>query len=168
MSSGHEDHSQALEGWKQEAAVLARRKKWDERFLTLASDVAGWSKDPSTQVGAVIVDTECRVLSLGYNGFPRGIDDSVERLGNRETKYSLIVHAEANAILNAPASSVLEGATIYVTHAPCAECAKTIIQAGIERVVYSERLVNWGDSQGLALELFDEVGMSVSMPSEEG
>ena len=79
---------------------------WDKRFLELASVVGSWSKDPSTKVGAVIVNENKQIVSMGYNGFPRGVRDDY-RLENRETKYNLIVHAEANAIIHAKES--LEG-----------------------------------------------------------
>lgn len=106
---------------------------WDKRFLELASVVGGWSKDPSTKVGAVIVNENKQIVSMGYNGFPRGVKDDY-RLENRETKYNLIVHAEANAIIHAKES--LEGCTIYTDpFMPCSKCAGLIIQSGIKRVV---------------------------------
>ena len=113
------------------------QKKWDLRFLKLAEMVAGWSKDPSTQVGAVLVDDDRRVLSVGYNGFPRGVEDADYRLKDRETKYAFIVHAEVNAIF--AAGSLARGATLYVwptfTDAGvCNECAKVVIQAGVGKI----------------------------------
>lgn len=106
---------------------------WDKRFLELASVVGSWSKDPSTKVGAVIVNENKQIVSMGYNGFPRGVKDDY-RLENRETKYNLIVHAEANAIIHAKES--LEGCTIYTDpFMPCSKCAGLIIQSGIKRVV---------------------------------
>lgn len=108
-------------------------KQWDRRFLELSDHIAGWSKDPRTKVGAVIVDGKKRVVSLGYNGFPRGVDDSPERYEDRATKHLLVAHAERNALDNAPL--MVEGCTLYVTLCPCNECAKSIIQKGISRVV---------------------------------
>ena len=108
-------------------------KLWSYRFLELAETVATWSKDPSTKVGSVIVDSKRRVLSLGYNGFPRGVEDSVERYKDRDTKLLLVCHAERNALDNSPGS--VEGATLYATLFPCNECCKSIIQRGIKRVV---------------------------------
>jgi dCMP deaminase len=105
---------------------------WHSRFMSLAQHVSTWSKDPSTKVGAVIVGERCVVLGLGYNGFPRGVEDSAERLADKPTKYKLVVHAEANAILNASAS--VRGATLYATKSPCSECCKLIVQSGIEEV----------------------------------
>ncbi|MBQ1447774.1 MAG: dCMP deaminase family protein, partial [Erysipelotrichaceae bacterium] len=97
-------------------------------------------KDPNTQVGACIVDAEHKVVSIGYNGFPRGIKDSLLPWGRDgkflETKYPYVVHAELNAILNSPRS--LKGTTLYVSLFPCNECAKAIIQAGISKVVYED------------------------------
>ena len=109
--------------------------KWDGRFMDLANFVASWSKDPSTQVGAVIANANTkRVVSMGFNGFPAGVEDSEDRLETREIKYEMVVHAEANALLfTGPAA---EGCTLYVTPLPpCARCAVLIIQAGISRVV---------------------------------
>jgi dCMP deaminase len=111
--------------------------KWDKRFMTMASLMACWSKDPSSQIGAIIVNDERRILATGYNGFPKGIEDTEERLNNRELKYPLIVHAETNALMNALYSGVsVKDASIYVYGLPvCPECAKLIIQSGIRRVV---------------------------------
>lgn len=110
--------------------------KWDERFLRLAEQVSSWSKDPSTQTGAVIVDKSIRVVSLGFNGFPTGISDD-DRLNNRDEKYPIIIHAEINAQLFANRN--LEGCTIYTyPFQPCARCASVLIQAGINRVVSPE------------------------------
>lgn len=106
---------------------------WDERFLNLADHVSQWSKDPRTKVGAVIVDQKKRVISLGYNGFPRGVEDTPERYDDRPTKHLFVAHAERNALDNSPMS--VEGCTLYVPLVPCSECAKSIIQKGIARVV---------------------------------
>lgn len=106
---------------------------WDTRFLDLAGHVAAWSKDPSTKVGCVLVDGKRRVVAMGYNGFPRGVDDAVARYADRPTKYLMVQHAEANAVLNATAA--VEGCTAYVTHMCCANCAGLLIQAGVKRIV---------------------------------
>lgn len=108
-------------------------KKWHYRFLELAETVADWSKDPSTKVGSVIVDSKRRVIGLGYNGFPRGIEDLQERYKDRDIKYLFVCHAERNALDNAPGS--VEGSTLYATLFPCNECCKSIIQRGITKVV---------------------------------
>ena len=112
---------------------------WDEYFMGVALLAAQRSKDPSTQVGACIVDEENRILSTGYNGFPKGCSDD-EFPWNRdenagETKYQYVVHGELNAILNASGKN-LAGSKLYVGLFPCNECAKAIIQSGIKEVVY--------------------------------
>ena len=112
---------------------------WDEYFMGVAILAAQRSKDPSTQVGACIVDTDNRILSTGYNGFPKGCSDD-EFPWNRdesegETKYQYVVHGELNAILNASGKN-LTGAIVYVGLFPCNECAKAIIQSGIKEVIY--------------------------------
>ena len=111
--------------------------KWDHRFMRLAREISTWSKDPSSKIGAVIVNDERRILATGYNGFPRGIADTDERLNDREQKYPRIIHAEMNSLMNALYSGVsVKGATIYVYGLPvCSECTKSVIQAGISRVV---------------------------------
>jgi dCMP deaminase len=138
--------------------------KWDERYLSLAKEVSTWSKDPSTQVGAVTVGGKKEVLSQGFNGFPRGINDD-ERYHDRETKYKFVVHAEMNAIYNATYSGTsLDGATLYVYGLPiCSECAKGIIQVGIKKVVVekSKELDNWNDSVKLSKAMFDEAGVQL-------
>lgn len=116
---------------------------WDEYFILVASLTAMRSKDPSTQVGACIVSSDNRILSVGYNGTPNGYKDSYfpwDREGEElETKYPYVVHAERNAILNYRGSNKdLEGAKIYVDLFPCNECAKEIIQVGIKEVYYLE------------------------------
>ena len=113
---------------------------WDEYFMGVAILASKRSKDPSTQVGACIVDATRRILSTGYNGFPYGCSDDEypwtrENENICETKYPYVVHAELNAILNAHGTS-LKNATIYVDLFPCNECAKAIIQCGIAEVVY--------------------------------
>ncbi len=111
---------------------------WDEYFMGLAHLSALRSKDPSTQVGACIVNKSKKVVGIGYNGLPTGCDDDEfpwERDGDTlNTKYVYVVHAELNAILNSTTS--LDGCTLYVSLFPCNECAKAIVQSGIKRVVY--------------------------------
>lgn len=108
-------------------------QKWHNRFLDLAKLISGWSKDPSTKVGAVIVDKNKRIVSVGYNGFPKGVDDD-HRLHDRESKYLMIVHGEMNAILFANKS--LEDCTLYTyPFMPCPRCSSMIIQTGIKTVI---------------------------------
>ena len=112
---------------------------WDEYFMGVALLSAKRSKDPSTQVGACIVNKDKRIIAIGYNGFPKGCEDDVFPWGKDDsnqlnTKYPYVVHAEANAILNS--NSSLKGSKLYVTLFPCNECAKLLIQSGIEEIVY--------------------------------
>jgi len=129
--------------------------KWSTRFMAMAEHVATWSKDPSTQVGCVIVDKQNRVVSVGFNGFPRGIKDLAERYNDKETKYLFVAHAERNALDNAPLS--VEGCTLYSPLLPCNECAKSIIQKGITKVVSYEPTedrpyLNWDITKQMFLE----------------
>ena len=111
---------------------------WEEYFMGLAHLSGLRSKDPNTQVGAVIVDENNRVVSIGYNGFPSGVSDDEFPWGREggvlDTKYAFVVHAELNAILNSQRS--VRGCTLYASLFPCNECAKAIIQSGIRRIVY--------------------------------
>ena len=136
--------------------------KWDKRFLEMAKLVASWSKDPSTQVGAVAVRNR-NVIAQGYNGFPRGMDDDPQYYNDRPLKYRLIVHAEMNAIYNAAENGVsLKDSTLYVYGLPvCNDCAKGLVQAGIKRIVTPEQDVpkNWQDSVRDSALMFDEVGI---------
>lgn len=109
-------------------------EKWDRRYLELSAFVAQWSKDPSTKVGAVVVDENRMVVALGFNGMPRRILDLPDRYLEKNTKYAMIVHGEINAILCAPRS--VRGCTLYTyPFAPCSVCASIIVQTGIARVV---------------------------------
>lgn len=139
--------------------------KWTGRYLRLAKEVGSWSKDPSTQVGAVVIGSKGQVLSQGYNGFPRGIGDSNARLQDRQSKYKYIVHAEMNAIYNATYNGVsLDGATLYVSGLPvCGECAKGVIQVGIKEVVTEKMDVpeKWKESCEEAKKLLEEAGVKV-------
>ena len=139
-------------------------EKWDRRFLELAGTVAQWSKDPSTKVGAVIVDDKNRVVSMGFNGFPRGTSDAEQRYGDRELKLKQIIHAEINAILFAKQD--LAGYTLYVTPlSPCAQCASAIIQSGISRVVSLPPRVDskWADDIALAELHFHEASVDFQL-----
>lgn len=133
--------------------------KWDARFLNLAEHVAQWSRDPSTQVGAVIVRPNKTIASIGYNGFPRGVDDSPARYADRDAKYKFVVHAEANAIV--AAQELLEGFAIFTwPFPPCSDCAGLIVQSGIKYVVAPkpsrEQIERWGDSFMIAETIFIE------------
>lgn len=137
--------------------------KWDRRFLRVAKEVASWSKDPSKQIGAVYVSGDRRILATGYNGFPRGIEDSDYRYEDRETKYKFVAHAEMNGIYNATYNGQsLKDSTCYVWGLPvCSECAKGLIQVGVTRVVMSANEIpdNWRDSFSESTRMFREVGI---------
>ena len=108
---------------------------WPARYLELAQFAARWSKDPSTKVGSVIFRDDGSIISLGYNGFARGVFDAPEKLADRELRLKLTIHAEENAILAAGRNGTpLHGAKIVVTHHPCARCASKIVQSGIREV----------------------------------
>lgn len=140
---------------------MSDTQKWDVRFLQLASLVSNWSKDPSTKVGAVIVDKKNRIISIGFNGFPRGAKDD-HRLNIREAKYKLVIHAEENAVLNA--TSPLENCTIFLTHPPCNHCAGVLKQVGISRVVFeepsSEFKSRWNFKE--IIDYLNELGIEIS------
>ena len=133
--------------------------KWDKRFIDLAKLVGSWSKDPSTQVGAVITDNNNRIVSIGFNGFPQKVVDSKDRLVDRESKYDIVVHAEANALMFANKS--VEGCTLYTwPFQPCSKCAGLIIQSGIKRVVSVKNSgKRWEKNFKLARQLFNESGI---------
>ena len=137
------------------------RPSWDQTFLALAQVIARRSKDPSSQVGAVIVDARRRVVSLGYNGYPSGVEDTADT-DPREIKLWKTIHAEENALLFAGRS--LEFCTLYVTHHPCPTCAAKIVQSGIRRVVYlrqPEFEERWADQLDVSRSIFSQAGVSV-------
>lgn len=147
---------------------MNRSEKWDRRFLDLAHHIAGWSKDPSTKVGAVIVRPDYTIASQGYNGFPRGVDDSLAIYEDRPLKLLRTVHAELNAILSA--REPLHGCTVYVTPlCPCANCAAAIIQAGITRVVYrmGQLRPEWAASFDVTVQMFGEASITAHRYSLE-
>ena len=114
---------------------------WDEYFMGIARLAAMRSKDPMTQVGACIVDDDHKVVSIGYNGMPRNIDESLlswDRGEGLDSKYLYVCHAEFNAILNTRNGSALKNCILYVTLFPCNECTKAIIQVGIKEVVFAD------------------------------
>jgi dCMP deaminase len=138
--------------------------KWDERFLRLAQQVSTWSKDPSTQVGAVITRPDRTIVSVGYNGFPRGVDDKREFLDDRPIKYLRTVHAEVNAILTA--REPLQNCNLYVypLH-PCAACTGAIIQAGISHVVafMEQEPDRWAEQFKVASRMCEEAFVRVTL-----
>lgn len=139
---------------------MSRMSKWDKRFLDLAKQISTWSKDPSTQVGCVVVGPDREIRSTGFNGLPRGIEDTGERLNNREIKYPMICHAEENAIMHAARTGIsLKNCIAYVTWPPCTRCARSLIQAGISEIVYPSEVVipdRWEADFDMSLDMFKE------------
>jgi dCMP deaminase len=134
---------------------------WDRRFMELAQVISGWSKDPTTKVGCVLVRNR-RIMSTGFNGLPAGIEDRAERLEDRERKLLITLHAEDNCLLGVTESP--RGATLYIwPMPPCAHCAARIIQAGIARVVAPppppEQAERWHQSLLLSYEVLEEAGV---------
>ena len=150
-----------------EERTLPSINKWDERFMEQAKLISTWSKDPSTKIGVVIVNDEKRILATGYNGFPRGIADTQERLNNRDEKLDLIIHGEMNALMNALYNGVsLKDSTMYVYGLPiCCSCAKSVIQAGIKRVVVSNTDREfWADQwNNKSAPMFKEAGVQIAI-----
>lgn len=137
---------------------------WEEYFMGIALLSAKRSKDPSTQVGACIVDEDNKVVSIGYNGMPRQVDESQltwEKGEYLNNKYLYVCHAEFNAILNIRNGSSLKGCTVYVTLFPCNECAKAIIQTGIKKVVYLSDKYSESISDRASRKLFALAGVEV-------
>jgi len=137
--------------------------KWSQRYLNLAKEISTWSKDPSKKIGAVAVGSKGQVLSQGFNGFPRGIRDHDNRLNVREEKYKFVVHGEMNCIYNACNNGTsLDGATLYVYGLPvCSECAKGVIQVGINKVImqYADSVPQWEESYKTTKLMFKEAGI---------
>ena len=135
---------------------------WDEYFMGVAKLAGMRSKDPNSQVGCCIVSKDNKILSMGYNGFPKGCSDDEfpwAREGDPlETKYLYVTHSEINAILNYQGES-LKGAKLYVSMFPCNECAKAIIQSGIETVIYELDKYPDSDSVRASKRLMDAAGV---------
>ena len=139
--------------------------KWDLRFLKLAEHISNWSKDPSTKVGCIIVGEDREIRSTGFNGFPRGIEDSEERLNDRTQKYPLICHAEENAIMHAARIGIsLKGCIAYVTWPPCNRCTRSLIQAGITEIVIPSEVKipdRWNEEFDLSMIMLNEANIEV-------
>ncbi|SCA57657.1 Uncharacterized deaminase in luxG 3'region [Candidatus Terasakiella magnetica] len=142
--------------------------KWNMRGIEVARTVAKWSKDQSTQVGAVVMMEDGTPLTFAYNGFARGVDDDVPERHERPAKYKWTSHAEENAIANlARTGQQAMGSTLYVTHFPCTGCARKIIQAGIKQVVVDgesmseDFLSRWAEDMETSKEMFGEGGVEV-------
>jgi dCMP deaminase len=144
--------------------------KWNKRGIEVARTVAKWSKDQSTQVGAVVMMEDGTPLTFAYNGFARGVNDDVEERHERPAKYKWTSHAEENAIANmARIGAKAYGTTLYVTHFPCSGCARKIIQAGIKRIVVDSAsmsddfLSRWEEDMEVSKEMFAEAAVAVEI-----
>lgn len=139
--------------------------KWTKRWMEMADLIASWSEDRSKKVSAIIVNDRNVLVSMGWNGFPRGISGEDEKKHERPAKYLWTEHAERNAIYNAVSvGTSLRGCTMYLQWYPCADCARAIIQSGISRIVCIEPDWNderWGDSFKIVREMLTEVEMDV-------
>jgi len=141
------------------------KANWNERFIELTKHIATWSKDKSIGACAVITDKDNRIVSVGYNGFPSGCNDEVEERYDRPLKYLYTEHAERNAIYNAARIGVsVKCCTMYLMWFPCADCARAIIQSGIDTLVCEKPDLDtpkWGEHFVAALEMFSECGVNV-------
>jgi len=140
--------------------------KWDKRFMELATTVASWSRDPSTKVGSVIVDSKKRIVGVGYNGLPRGAEDN-DRIEKRPEKYEYVIHAEINSLLNTTVDP--ECCTLYATLVPCKQCIGAMAQKGISKVVFippnEEQGKRWNMDESISY--LNEVGIVWSVFEEE-
>ena len=140
--------------------------KWTGRLLKMAKDIAQWSKDESTKVGAVITTHEGKPVSWGFNGMPMGIDDTVPERHVRPYKYKWMCHAERNAMDLAP-SGDLEGCVMFVTFSPCTNCAQSFIQRKIKTLVIDANFTadkmpeRWQEDMSVAVEMLSEAGVSI-------
>lgn len=137
--------------------------KWSVRFMNMAKSVSTWSKDPSKKIGVVIINQENKIISTGYNGFPKNIADTEARLNNKEFKRAITLHAEENAILCAKQD--LTNCIMYIYGLPpCAHCAAMIIQSGIKAVYYTvpeeyQISEHWKDNLNIAQSILKEAGV---------
>ncbi len=139
--------------------------KWIHRFMALARHISTWSQDPSTKVGAVIVNDDKRVLSMGYNDLTMGLDDKHPKLRERPLKYKVTEHAERNACYSAARLGIsLMGTTIVSTLFPCSSCARAIVQSGIARLVAPEPdwdHERWGEDFRIASRILQKAGTTI-------
>jgi dCMP deaminase len=139
---------------------------WDNKFIGLAKHISEWSKDTNRKNGAVIVDTDNNVLSLGYNGLPRGCDDSIESRYEQPTKYFYFEHAERNSIYHAARNGVvIKNAKMYMTMFCCSDCARAIIQSGITEIIAPQPDLThpkWGEHFQSAIEMLKEANVKIN------
>jgi len=140
---------------------------WDLKFIELSKHVAQWSKDTNRKNGAVIVDDDNIVLSLGYNGFPRDCDDSIESRYEQPIKYLYTEHAERNSIYHAARSGVIiKNSRMYMTMFCCADCARAIIQSGIKKIIAPTPDLEhekWGPHFKAAIDMLEEAKIEIQL-----
>ena len=148
------------------AKSFSFKEDWKIFFMQQAQIMSTRSKDPSTKVGCIIVSQDGYVISEGYNGFPRGIADTEERLNDRTQKYPRIVHGEANAVINACRNGTkIEDGVVFVTQPPCPDCAKMLVQSGISQIYYidldksKKNVAGWRDMLTFSFDMFKEAGI---------
>lgn len=138
--------------------------QWCRRFLSLAQQISLWSKDPSTKVGTIFVDKDKNILSTGFNGFPRKVDDDPDRYYDRKVKYKMVVHAEANAVAAAARNGhSLKGAICFTTAFPCSTCSGIVINAGATQIYYLEKTSyeeRWKEDLDISRLMLDEAEIS--------
>ena len=141
---------------------------WDDKHLSLSKEIASWSKDRSTKVGAVIVGEDNEIISVGYNGFPRGVDDDVEERHQRPEKYKWAEHAERNAIYNF-ARRFLKGTKIFLPWIPCTDCARAIIQCGISEIITDNIKIpdRWKDNFKTSIKMLEEAGVTIRLANSD-
>lgn len=156
--------------------IKPNEMKWHRRMMDEARSKSSWSKDRSTKVGCVIVNDDRQIVTTGYNGFPRRIDDDIESRHERPLKYSYTEHAERNAIYQAAKlGHSIQGCTMYTLLTPCIDCARGIIQSGIKRLVtygmdndeQQDVIDRWRESFRLSQEMLQEAGVEVILISND-
>lgn len=142
---------------------------WDDKFIGLCNHIATWSKDTSTKVAAIVVNNRNKVISMGYNGLPIGVDDNVKERNNRPEKYKWFEHAERNAVYSAAEEGIsLKGSRMYCNYFPCSDCARAIIQSGITEVIYENEdpnsakgSKNWEEAKQVSKQMLIEARIRV-------
>lgn len=147
---------------------MRKVKGWAAYWMEMAHKITERSKDPSTQVGAIIVTDENYIVSTGYNGFPSKMKETEEDWLNKPVKYDTVIHAEANAVgIAAKRGSRTDGATMYCTHFPCLNCAKTIIAAGIKKLIWQTEVAGWAEENKKAKTLLEKAGVELFQAEPE-
>lgn len=144
------------------------KKTWDERHISLSKEVGSWSKDKSTKVGAAIVGVDNEIVSVGYNGFPRKVNDEIMQRHIRPDKYKWTEHAERNAIYNF-ARRFLKGCKIFLPWIPCSDCARAIIQCGIAEIITDNINIpeRWKEDFKVSLIMLNEAGVKIRLVNSE-